>query len=90
MKYLGITFDNKLSWKPHIRHTCTKGWNYRLVIDGVILNFFLSVLFYYRFPTLRLELSIGNRQSMVLFFYWISICLYFLTIDFQPCMYKTC
>jgi len=24
MKYLGITFDNKVSWKPHIQHTCTK------------------------------------------------------------------
>jgi len=24
MKYLGIACDNKLSWKLHIQHTCTK------------------------------------------------------------------
>jgi len=44
MKYLGITFDNKLTWKPHIQHTCTKlaggSWtllNIRNYVD--ILNF---------------------------------------------------
>jgi len=34
-----------------------------------------------------LELSISNRwHYFLLFFYRISICLYFFTIDFQPCL----
>jgi len=32
-----------------------------------------------------LELSIGNRwRYFLLFFYQLSICVYFFTIDFQP------
>jgi len=24
IKYLGVIFEDKLSWKPHIKHVCTK------------------------------------------------------------------
>jgi len=41
--------------------------------------------FNYQFPTLRLELSIVI-DGIILYFYQISIRLYLLTIDFQPCM----
>jgi len=55
----------------------------------LLSNIDSSILFNYRFPTLRLELSIGNRWRysllfFLLFFYRISIRLYVLTIDFQP------
>jgi len=33
----------------------------------------------------RLELSIGVIDGVFLYFYRISICLYFFTIDFQSC-----
>jgi len=59
-------------------------WNYRLVIDNR-WRFFL--LFY------RISICLHNRRLVIdnrwryslLFFYRISICLYFLTIDCQPC-----
>jgi len=52
MEYLGITFDNKLSWKPHIQHTCTKlasgTWallNIRNYVDISTLKLYITVLY---------------------------------------------
>jgi len=58
---------------------------HQLVIDGIIFyRISIRLLFHYRFPTLRLELSINRWRYSLLFFYPISICLYFFTVDFQP------